>query len=122
MCMCAHAHALPREEKAGSPASLGCGRVIKMPTVLHSRHVREKASQDVCSPVQCVCVCVCVCVCLSVPDTLDRYVYWSGLPIPFPGDLPNPGIETGSPALLADSLPTELSGKPSVCMSLYPII
>ena len=31
---------------------------------------------------------------------------------PSAGDLPNPGIELGSPALQADSLPTELSGKP----------
>ena len=30
-----------------------------------------------------------------------------------PADLPNPGIKPGSPALQADSLPTELSGKPS---------
>ena len=34
--------------------------------------------------------------------------YGSGLPFPSPGDLPNPGIEPGSPALQADSLPTEL--------------
>ena len=33
--------------------------------------------------------------------------YWSGLPFPTPGDLPNPGIEAGSPALQADSLPSE---------------
>ena len=33
-----------------------------------------------------------------------------GKPIPSPADLPNPGIELGSPALQADSLPTELSG------------
>ena len=32
------------------------------------------------------------------------------MPIPFPGDRPNPGIKIGSPALQADSLPTELSG------------
>ena len=37
---------------------------------------------------------------------------WSGLPFPCPGDLPNPGIEPGSPALQADSLPTELQGSP----------
>ena len=36
--------------------------------------------------------------------------YWSGLPFPSPGDLPDPGIEPRSPALQADSLPTELSG------------
>ena len=34
--------------------------------------------------------------------------YWSGWPFPSPGDLPNPGIEPKSPALQADSLPTEL--------------
>ena len=34
--------------------------------------------------------------------------YWSGLPFPAPGDLPNPGIKPGSPALQAVSLPTEL--------------
>ena len=39
--------------------------------------------------------------------------YWSGLPIPSPVDLPDPGIKTESPALQADSLPTKLSGKPS---------
>ena len=33
--------------------------------------------------------------------------YWSGLPLPSPGDLPNPGIEPGSPALRADALPSE---------------
>ena len=38
--------------------------------------------------------------------------YWSGLPFPPPGDLPNPGIEPRSPALQADSLPSEPPGKP----------
>ena len=42
----------------------------------------------------------------------SRQGYWSGLPFPSPGDLPNPGIEPGSPALQADSLPIELEGKP----------
>ena len=37
-----------------------------------------------------------------------REEYWSGLPFLSPGDLPDPGIEPGSPALQADSLPTEL--------------
>ena len=35
----------------------------------------------------------------------SRQGYWSGLPFPSPGDLPNPGIEPGSPALQADSSP-----------------
>ena len=34
----------------------------------------------------------------------------SGLPFPSPGDLPNPGIEPGSPALQVDSSPTEPPG------------
>ena len=37
---------------------------------------------------------------------------WSGLPFPSPGDLPDPGIEPGSPALQADALPSEPPGKP----------
>ena len=36
--------------------------------------------------------------------------YWSGLPFPSPGDLPDPGMEPGSPALQADSLPSEPPG------------
>ena len=36
---------------------------------------------------------------------------WSGLPFPSPGDLPDPGIKPGSPALQADALPSEPPGK-----------
>ena len=42
----------------------------------------------------------------------SRQEYWSGLPCPPPGDLPDPGIEPASPALQVDSLPTEPPGKP----------
>ena len=38
--------------------------------------------------------------------------YWSGKPIPSPANLPDPGTKPGSPALKADFLPNELSGKP----------
>ena len=40
----------------------------------------------------------------------SRQEYWSGLPFSSPGDLPEPGIEPGSPALQADSLPSEPPG------------
>ena len=40
-----------------------------------------------------------------------RPEYWSGLLFPSPRDLPDPGIELVSPALQADSLPSELLGK-----------
>ena len=52
--------------------------------------------------------------------------YWSGLPFPSPGDLPNPGIKPGSPALEADILTSEPPGKPSVWLvfcncSFHPV-
>ena len=46
---------------------------------------------------------------------LSRQEWWSGLPFPSPGDLPDSGVEPGSPALQADFfffLPSELPGKP----------
>ena len=68
---------------------------------------------------QGLCVCVCVCVfarscltlcnpmdcspptmaeCMSMSMEFSRQEYWSGLPFPPPGDLPDPGIEPGTPA------------------------
>ena len=41
-----------------------------------------------------------------------RPEYWSGLPFPSPGDLPNPGMERGSPMLQVDSLPVEPPARP----------
>ena len=53
--------------------------------------------------------------CLSLCDPVEilqaRMLEW--LPCPPPGDLPNPGIESGSPALQADSLPSELQASAS---------
>ena len=42
-----------------------------------------------------------------------RQEYWSGLPFPSPGDLPDPEMEPGSHSLQADSLPLEPPGKPN---------
>ena len=42
----------------------------------------------------------------------SRQEYWSGLPFPSPGDLSDPAIEPGSPALQADALLSEPPGKP----------
>ena len=41
----------------------------------------------------------------------SRQWYWSGLPFPSLGDLPDPGIKPGSPVLQTDTLPSEPSGK-----------
>ena len=43
---------------------------------------------------------------------VSRQTYWSGLPCSPPREVPNPGIEAGSPALQVDSLPSEPLGKP----------
>ena len=48
-----------------------------------------------------------------LPMGFSRQEYWSGLQFPSPGDLSYPGIEPRSPALQADSLPTELQEKPT---------
>ena len=63
-----------------------------------------------------------LCPALAIPWTVacrshlsmgfSRPEYWSGLPFPSPGDLPDPGVEARSPKLQADSLPAELQGKP----------
>ena len=44
----------------------------------------------------------------------SRQEYWSGLPFPSPGDLPDTGIEPRSPTLLADALPSEPPGKAKI--------
>ena len=52
-------------------------------------------------------------VAYQAPPSMEfsRQEYWSGLPFPSPGDLPDPGIEPRSPTLQADTLPSELPGK-----------
>ena len=52
----------------------------------------------------------------------SRQEYWSGLPSPSLGDLPDPGIETRSPALQAESLPAELQGKPSFGIDWFELL
>ena len=42
---------------------------------------------------------------------ISRQEYWSGLPFPSPGDLPDPGIEPRSPTLEADALRSETPGR-----------
>ena len=52
----------------------------------------------------------------------SRQEYWSQLPFPFLEELPNPGIKPGSPALQADSLPSEPPGKPNdPCLLCNPL-
>ena len=50
---------------------------------------------------------------------LSRQEYWSGLPFPPPGDLPDPGIEPMSPAMAGRFFTTEPPGKPFIISSAY---
>ena len=49
----------------------------------------------------------------------SRQEYWSGLPLPSPGNLPNPGIKPRSPELQADALTSEPPGKPLQGVSVF---
>ena len=50
----------------------------------------------------------------------SRQEYWSGVPFPSLGELPDPGIEPRSPALQADALTSEPPGKPSLAWISHP--
>ena len=52
----------------------------------------------------------------------SRQEYWSGVPVPSPGDLTDPGIKPGSPALLAESLPSEPPGSPAEAWLVHSVI
>ena len=52
----------------------------------------------------------------------SRQAYWSELLFSTPGDLPDPGIEPGSPTLQTDSLPSESPGKPVILYICIQII
>ena len=57
-------------------------------------------------------------VALQAPLSIEfsRQEYWSGLPFLSPGDFHNPGSDSGSPELKADSLPFESPGKPQTAI------
>ena len=78
---------------------------IKTLSFLHQKLLVAQLCLTLGNPLDC-----------SLPAFSDhgifREEYWSGLPCPFPGDLQDPGIKPGSPALQADSLPSEPPGKP----------
>ena len=61
----------------------------------------------------CPTLCDPITAAYQAPPSLgfSRQEYWSGLPLSSPGDIPDPGIKSGSPTLQADSLPSELPKK-----------
>ena len=67
------------------------------------------------SEVAQLCLTLCGSMDCSPPDSsmeFSRQEYWSGLPLPSPGNLPDPGIEPRSPVMQADALLSETPGKP----------
>ena len=101
--------------------------------VVPTSAVRQSDSVTCVYACMCVCVCVHACMCVCEPIScvqllqphgllarqaplsmgFSRPEYWSGLPVPSRGHLPDPGSEPWSPALQADSLPFELQGSPT---------
>ena len=70
--------------------------------------------------LSCVQLCDPRTVACQAPPSMgfSRQEYWSGLPFPFPEDLPYPGIKPMSPALQVNSLPTEPAEKPNTSLHL----
>ena len=75
--------------------------------------VEVKSESEVAQSCQTICDPM-ACNLHQAPPSrgFSRQEYWSGLPFPSPGDLPDPGIEPRSPTLQADTLPSEPPGKP----------
>ena len=69
--------------------------------------MQQESKSESESEVTQSCLTVCNPIDYSPPGLgFSRQEYWSGLPFPSPGDLPDPGIEPGSPALQAEALPS----------------
>ena len=79
-------------------------------------HCRKKEESEIAQSCPTLCDSVdCSLPGYSLSMVFSRQEYWSGLPFPSPGDLPDPGIEPRSPALEADALTSEPPGKPLHC-------
>ena len=89
----------------GQRLKSGCGseNVSNHPCIGHIERWESEVAQS--------CPTLGNCMDCSLPGSsilgILRQEYWSGLPLPSPGDLPDPGIEPGSPALWADALTSE---------------
>ena len=78
---------------------------ITVPIMVKVKVLTAQSYPTLCNPMDCS---------LAGPfvHEFSRQEYWSELPFPSQGDLSDPGIKPGSPALQAESLPLELPGKP----------
>ena len=78
---------------------------VKFYIIQESENVSRSVVSDSATPWTVAC---------QSPLSMEfsRQEYWSGQPLPSPGDLPDPGIKPGSPILQSDSLWSEPPGKP----------
>ena len=77
--------------------------------------MRAQSCLALCNPVDCSLSA------FSVMG-LSKQEYWSGLPCPPPGDLPDPGIKPASPALAGRFFTTELRGRKDIILFSYNVI
>ena len=112
-------------------SSLHCSRVswIKAGSRIHSHYSEQQATQSYKFFISVQCPTLCDPLDYSPPGTLSmeffRQEYQNGLPLPPSEDLPDPGINPASlasPALQADSLPAEPSGKPPFISGVFHLI
>ena len=89
-----------------TPLSVGIpqARILEWAAMPSSRGSSQRSDQ---TQVSCIAGTF-----FTIWVSREAQEYWSRWPIPSPGQLPNPGIEPGAPALQLDSLPGELPGKP----------
>ena len=94
-----------RKTSSGLPLILHYGELYSYFIIYHNISDVTQSSPTLCDPMDFI-------ACQSPPSMgFSRQEYWSGLPFPSPGDLPNPGIEPGSLSLQADLLLSEAPGK-----------
>ena len=77
-----------------------------------SKEIRVKMKVKSLSPVRLLVTPLTVVYQAPLSMGFSRQEYWSGLPFPSPGDLPDPGVKPVSPTLQADALLPEPPGKP----------
>ena len=99
-----------REEKGEEGGQEGALAQVQAKVLKTERDMKVLVTQS------CLTLCSLVDCSRQVPLSMgfSRQEYWSGLPFPSPGDLPDPVIELWSPSLQADSLLSEPPGKPMV--------
>ena len=95
--------------------------LIQISIDLTNKETAEAKESESESEVSQSCLTLCYPTDGSLPGSgsmgFSRQEYWSGLPFLSPGDLPNPGVEPGSPALQTNALPSEPLGKPDFTLS-----